>query len=124
MEALLATIVVVVSCPEKGSKNPDGSAPYDQEVMTMLIEVQKQGRIKIAFDRAGTSTAVAEDERKFQAAKAIRKDDPHNREWKEMIMQTHWWKQYTSGVKSFLLSQAQDHQGTLKVICINVRHRF
>ena len=31
---------IVVSCPEQGSVNADGSPPYDQAVMTKLIELQ------------------------------------------------------------------------------------
>ena len=44
---------VVVSCPEMGSAKPDGGPPYDQEVMTKLMELQSTGLLKIAFDRAG-----------------------------------------------------------------------
>ena len=47
-----AVVYIVVSCPERGSLKPDGSGPYEQEVMTKLMELQGLGRIKIAFDRA------------------------------------------------------------------------
>ena len=76
---------IVVSCPEQGSLNADGSEPYDQAVMTKLIELQALGRIKIAFDRAGTSTASAEDNEAFRGAEGLRQIQPDNPNWKKMI---------------------------------------
>ena len=68
---MMATLVVVVSCPELGSLNPDGGGPYDQAVMTKLMEMQSAGLLKIAFDRAGTSTASEEDRHAFVSPQAI-----------------------------------------------------
>jgi hypothetical protein len=62
---------MVVSCPELGSLSPDGGGPYDQAVMTKLMEMQSAGLLKIAFDRAGTSTASEEDRHAFVSPQAI-----------------------------------------------------
>jgi ankyrin repeat protein len=109
---------IVVSCPEQGSLNADGSAPYDQAVMTKLIELQDLGRVKIAFDRAGTSTASKDDEKKFRSAEILQQSG----EWdtaKELILGTKWFQAYTGGVKKFLSAEAQGFDGTQVIICID-----
>ena len=110
---------IVVSCPERGSLKPDGSGPYEQEVMTKLMELQGLGRIKIAFDRAGTSNASAEDNQAFQGANALKAIG--NDMWKKMVKDTKWFQTYCGGVKKFLSALAQEHSGgMLVVICIHV----
>ena len=75
-------IPIVVSCPEHGTMDPDngeqrlaqGADPqqvFNQEVMTQLMRLCDAGLIKIAFDRAGTSTASPEDTDMFEAASHI-----------------------------------------------------
>jgi hypothetical protein len=52
--------VVVMSCPELGTRDPYGDPPYDERVMDKVAELQQRGVLKMGFDRAGSSTAVAE----------------------------------------------------------------
>jgi serine/threonine protein kinase len=68
--ALLDQKVVVMSCPEIGTLRPDGSEPFDQNVMDKVSELVKRGVVKLGFDRAGTSTAVKteEENRKWSIA--------------------------------------------------------
>jgi hypothetical protein len=54
------TKLVVMSCPEVGTIDPYGAAPYDQRVMDKVAELQQRGILKMGFDRAGSSTAVPE----------------------------------------------------------------
>eukprot|EP01048_Picozoa_sp_COSAG05_P027687 COSAG05_NODE_8200_length_727_cov_0.815287_2_plen_156_part_01 len=98
---LMKETTVVVSCPERGTLKHDGSGPYNQEVTTILTALQGKGRIKIAFDRAGTSNASEEDTAAFQAADLLRKADPDNPTWKLMIKDTKWFQTYVGGVKDF-----------------------
>jgi hypothetical protein len=55
---------IVMSCPEMGTLKPDGSGPYDQNVMDKVSELSKLDFVHLGFDRAGTSTAVKTDEEK------------------------------------------------------------
>ena len=85
----------------------------------MLSKLQDEGRIKIAFDRAGTSNASAEDNQAFQGANALKAIG--NDMWKKMVKDTKWFQTYCGGVKKFLSALAQDHSGgMLLVICIHV----
>ena len=73
LESYLAQLhqkIIVMSCPEKGTLKPDGSAPFDQNVMDKVSDLVKLGVVKLGFDRAGTSTAVKteEENRKWSIA--------------------------------------------------------
>jgi hypothetical protein len=86
--------------------------------MTKLIELQDLGRVKIAFDRAGTSTASKDDEKKFRSAEILQQSG----EWdtaKELILGTKWFQAYTGGVKKFLSAEAQGFDDTQVIICID-----
>jgi hypothetical protein len=113
-------IPIVVSCPEQGSLNPDGSPPFDQEVMTALQQLQRDGHVKMAFDRAGTSNASKEDYDAFQAATTLQQSMPDNPMWKKMIKDTKWFETYKGGTKKALIVEAQSAAGaSLLVVCIN-----
>ena len=51
----------MLSCPEFGTLDPYNEPPYDQPVMDKIEEMQKAGKVKFGFDRAGTSTKHPED---------------------------------------------------------------
>jgi hypothetical protein len=55
--------VLVLSCPETGSSNHDDShGPWDELVMDKVQELQlrsRDGNIKLAFDRKGSTTCVS-----------------------------------------------------------------
>jgi hypothetical protein len=75
--------------------------------------------LKIAFDRAGTSNASAEDNQAFQGANTLKASG--NDMWKKMVKDTKWFQTYCGGVKKFLSALAQDHSGgMLLVVCIHV----
>ena len=44
--------VIVMSCPEHGTLDPNGGPPYSQSVMDKVNELQQRGRLKGGFDRA------------------------------------------------------------------------
>ena len=48
--------VIVMSSPEEGTRRADGRGPYNERVMDKVAELQQRGRLKMGFDRAGTST--------------------------------------------------------------------
>ena len=113
-----AVVYIVVSCPERGSLKPDGSGPYEQEVMTKLMELQGLGRIKIAFDRAGTSNANKEDEKAFRAAATLQESGQSDMA-KKIVIDSKWFQTYTGGVKKFLAAEAQGFDGTQVILCID-----
>ena len=45
---MTTSIVVVVSCPENGSLKPDETGPYDQKVMSKLMEMQSEDAERFA----------------------------------------------------------------------------
>ena len=108
---------VVVSCPEEGTLNQDGSGPYDQEVMGKIMELQTKERIKMAFDRAGTSNASREDTDRFREADQLREAEDDG--WKLVIRSTLWFQTYSGGVKKALMMVAQERECVLDVICIH-----
>lgn len=81
---------IVVSCPEVGTLQSDGSEPYDEKVMEKMSELQKAGRVKMAFDRAGTSNASKEDTTAFEACTTLR--EAGNPMWKDMVKGTNWFQ--------------------------------
>ena len=73
LESYLAQLhqkIIVMSCPEKGTLNPDGSGPWEEKVMDKVSKLVNLGAVKLGFDRAGTSTAVKteEENRKWSIA--------------------------------------------------------
>eukprot|EP01048_Picozoa_sp_COSAG05_P002455 COSAG05_NODE_101_length_19100_cov_24.260144_8_plen_357_part_00 len=116
----MTEIDVVVSCPEWGSLKLDGSGPYDQEVTTMLTKLQEEGRIRIAFDRAGTSNASKEDTDAFAAAITLQKAGTGGGSWMTPIKGTKWFQTYKGGVKKALTMIQQERPGALLIVlCIN-----
>ena len=60
--------------------------------MTKLSDMQKAGRIKIAFDRAGTSNASEEDVKTFEAATMLQQSGGPEEVWKKLIKDTKWFQ--------------------------------
>ena len=126
-------IVIVASCPEQGSLRADGGAPYDQAVMTRLVSLQQTSaaafaadpnaavcRIRIAFDRAGTSTASKQDAATFHSAEILKTAGGPVEVWKKLIKDTKWFQTYTGGVKKSLMMAAQtDPDANMIVLCID-----
>eukprot|EP01043_Picozoa_sp_COSAG02_P054695 COSAG02_NODE_6232_length_3710_cov_3.154528_4_plen_198_part_01 len=103
VEAIRATVRVssdilrrvVVSCPELTTLDPDGRGPYDQLAMDKCLHLQEQGIVKLAFDRAGTSTARQEDVPLFEAGG-------------EKIKETMWFYGYATAVKRCVSLEMQN----------------
>eukprot|EP01045_Picozoa_sp_COSAG04_P018744 COSAG04_NODE_1758_length_5668_cov_2.648411_2_plen_1402_part_00 len=98
---------IVVSCPELATMDPEGRGPYDQLAMEKVKHLQQQGIVKMAFDRAGTSTARAEDVPLFEAGDAMK------------IKETVWFYGYTTAVKRCISLELQNFRGTLELICVD-----
>jgi hypothetical protein len=113
-------LVVVASCPERGTLQPDGTGPYNQEVMTRLIELRDEGRIQVAFDRAGTSTSSPQDTQMFHVATALMKRGEKERVWMRIIESTKWFHAYKQMVKMALQQiQTANLEHYLEVVCID-----
>eukprot|EP01043_Picozoa_sp_COSAG02_P062312 COSAG02_NODE_8565_length_2522_cov_2.349979_2_plen_608_part_00 len=97
---------IVMSCPEKGTLDPFGDGPYEELVMDKVMELQQCDKVKMGFDRAGTSTAVPEDKPLFDS------NDPAN------IRLTRWFYGYKTSAKRILQVESQGFQGQIVVICI------
>ena len=67
-------VLVVASCPEFGTRDTEitDATQFEEEVMTHLLRLRDDGRIHIAFDRAGTSTSSPHDTMVFAIASALR----------------------------------------------------
>lgn len=125
-----AVLPVVVSSSEVGRSNQKGSSEsyphmeYNEKgkplIMKKLDELVKAKKIKIAYDKAGTSTASAKDGKAIERALKLRNpEDPEDTEWKEMIKETGWWKTFTDSLKQTIKMEAQGADGeTLTVVCI------
>ena len=87
--------------------------------MTKLSDMQKAGRIKIAFDRAGTSNASEEDKAVFASAALLQEQGMDPSVWKKLIKDTKWFQTYCGAVKKAMMMEAQDYEGALDVICIH-----
>eukprot|EP01047_Picozoa_sp_COSAG01_P059771 COSAG01_NODE_7226_length_3297_cov_3.568793_3_plen_421_part_00 len=117
-ERPLGRLLVVASCPEKGTLKPDGSAPYDQEVMTKLIELRDDQVLHVAFDRAGTSTSSRSDKGRFELAAELQKQGFKG--WQYVIKDTKWFHAYEQMVKMALQQiQSEYPECTLEVVCLN-----
>ena len=108
---------IVMSCPELGTLNEDGSGPYDQNVMEKVSQLQQIGYVKLGFDRAGTSTARAQDGALFDKAFSLRDAGKHD-EATEMLKSTDWWYGYQTSVKQAVKLECQNFDGVLNVTCI------
>ena len=97
---------IVVSMPEMATLDPDGNGPYDQFAMETIKEVQQRGVVKVAFDRAGSTTARPEDAPLFATG------DP------EKIKQTFWFYGYVTALKRCISLESQHFGGLLELICI------
>ena len=75
--------------------------------MEKVKDLQLQGIVKMAFDRAGTSTARAEDVPLFEAGDAMK------------IKETVWFYGYTTAVKRCISLELQNFRGTLELICVD-----
>lgn len=97
--------VVVMSCPEKSTLKPDGSGPYDQHVMDKVGQLQQRGRLKMGFDRAGTSTQHPED---------------HDVDWSvpEQIARSRWMYGFKTAAKKVLAVESQHFDGIVLCVCI------
>ena len=108
---------VVMSCPEDGTINPDGSGPYDQKVMEKVSELQQIGYVKFGFDRAGTSTAREKDAAIFERAFELRNGGDQQKAV-ALLKSTDWWYGYQTSVKQAVKLECQGFNGELDVICV------
>ena len=94
--------VIVMSCPELGTRSPHGEGPYTEKVMDKVQELQKLGRVFFGFDRANTTTAHAEDQ-------AL--------DWKnpEHIRKSKWMYGYKTAAKRTIQFACQGFDGTLVI---------
>ena len=108
---------VVMSCPEMGTLDKDGGAPYDQNVMEMVSQLQQIGYVKFGFDRAGTSTGREKDGEKFDSAFALWAKGKHD-EAIRLLKSTDWWYGYQTSVKQAVKLECQGFDGILDITCI------
>ena len=97
--------VVVMSCTEMGPLSLDGGPPYDQPVMDKIAELQQRERVKMGFDRAGSSTTHPED-------RDVDLTD------KEQIRRSRWRDGFKTAAKKILAIECQNFAGIVVVICI------
>eukprot|EP01048_Picozoa_sp_COSAG05_P012121 COSAG05_NODE_1192_length_5572_cov_3.202266_3_plen_947_part_00 len=115
--------VVVMSTSEMGTIDPDGGPPYDQEVMTKVVEMQKRGLVKLGFDRAGSSNTDERDSDTWpkiifeEAKKDLFEPDLEKR--KKLVKQTYWFAGYKAAVKAQLKLECQNFDGTVVVVCLH-----
>eukprot|EP01043_Picozoa_sp_COSAG02_P054804 COSAG02_NODE_6264_length_3694_cov_140.769402_2_plen_841_part_00 len=105
---------VVVSSPEMATLKPDGEGPYDQFAMDECRDLQNKGVLKIAFDRAGSTTAREEDEELFTSLQAA--SDPTV--YAQIVKKTYWFYGYATAVKRCILLELQGFKGRLELVCI------
>lgn len=105
---------IVVSSPEWATKDPEGNGPYDQPAMDRCKELQQLGLLKIAFDRAGTTTARQEDEELFERLQ----EATDLAECAQIVKKTYWFYGYATAVKRCIVLESQGFKGRLELICI------
>eukprot|EP01043_Picozoa_sp_COSAG02_P038193 COSAG02_NODE_2926_length_7728_cov_3.194521_9_plen_302_part_01 len=98
--------VVVMSCPEKGTLRAGGEAPYDQDVMEKVAELQRRGLLKMGFDRAGSSTRHPEDD-------GLDWSDPKD------IKRSRWMYGFRTAAKKVMALECQSFDGVVVVVCIS-----
>lgn len=120
--ALLDRKAIVMSCPEKGSLDPNGGEPYDQPVMDKINELRQRGRLKGGFDRAGSSNQDPRDDETwpqiFKTAGLEHLFETDGEKRKEMIKSTYWFTGYRTAAKAQMNLECQTFDGTLEIICI------
>ena len=113
---------IVMSCPEMGTLNPDGSGPYDQKVMDKINELRQRGRLKGGFDRAGSSNMDPRDDEMwpkiFQTAGKEDLFETDQNKRKMLIKSTYWFTGYRTAAKAQMNLECQTFNGTLEVVCI------
>ena len=97
--------VLVMSCPEMGTLSPFNEPPYDQEVMAKVEGMQKADKVKMGFDRKGSSTTHPEDE---------------NVDWtdKEQVRSSKWMYGFVTAAKKVISTESQGFAGKLVIVCI------
>eukprot|EP00928_Gymnodinium_smaydae_P036928 TRINITY_DN25724_c0_g1_i1.p1 TRINITY_DN25724_c0_g1~~TRINITY_DN25724_c0_g1_i1.p1 ORF type:complete len:172 (+),score=28.01 TRINITY_DN25724_c0_g1_i1:123-638(+) len=106
--------IVVMSTPEWGTEKPDGSGPYDVNVMKEIQKLQRDERdgsknFVVAFDRAGSSTANDADAERGEWWKGD----------EAVIKSTYWFYGYRTRVKTCVVVECQNFEGVLDVICVH-----
>ena len=116
---------IVVSSPEWATKDPEGNGPYDQPAMGKCKELQDLGVLKIAFDRANSSTTDERDKSNWEELKKIDTElqtNPDNSDLKaqyaEIIKTTYWFYGYATAVKRCIVLELQGFTDRLELICI------
>eukprot|EP00928_Gymnodinium_smaydae_P038963 TRINITY_DN2673_c0_g1_i1.p1 TRINITY_DN2673_c0_g1~~TRINITY_DN2673_c0_g1_i1.p1 ORF type:complete len:646 (+),score=122.36 TRINITY_DN2673_c0_g1_i1:82-2019(+) len=110
---LRARRIVIMSTPEWGTAKPDGSGPYDVNVMKEIQKLQHDNEdgsknFIVAFDRAGSSTANDADAER----------GPWWNGDEAEIKSTYWFYGYCTRVKTCVTVECQNFGGVLDVICI------
>ena len=98
--------LIVMSCPEMGTLDPYENGPYDVNVMDKIEEMSKVGKVKMGFDRAGTSTTSPKDK---------------DVDWteKEQVRASEWMYGFKTAAKAIIKTESQGFSGLLQIICIN-----
>lgn len=110
---------IVVSSPEMASLNPEGDGPYDQPAMETCKELQRLGVLKIAFDRAGTTTTDKRDTVKFEQLQLMSTvTDADRTAYADLLKTTYWYYGYQTAVKRCIALELQNFNGLLELICI------
>ena len=97
--------VIVMSCPEHGTLRRDGKGPYDQPVMDKVAELLRRKVLKMAFDRAGSSTAHPEDA-------DVDWSDPRS------IKRSRWMYGFRTAAKKVMAIECQSFDGVVVIVCI------
>ena len=97
--------VIVMSCPEHGTRRADGAGPYDEDVMAKVAELQQRGLLKMGFDRAGSSTQHPAD---------------RDVDWSDAlsIRGSQWMYGFQTAAKKVMAVESQGFDGILVVVCI------
>ena len=111
----LAERILVLSTPEYGSLDP-ANGKFTEPVMKKVAELHRRGLLSMGFDRAGTSTAHAEDAEIWDRYTAHLQRGQID-EAKQCVRETRWWEDFKSACKKAFGSQVQDWEH-VRVVCI------
>ena len=106
---------VVMSAPEEGTRRADGQGPYDEPAMDKLAELQRRGRLKMGFDRKGTSTQDSADE---PDGRQVAGKAPVDWQDATSIKSTQWFYGFRTAAKKVMSIECQGFDGILIVVCI------
>eukprot|EP01045_Picozoa_sp_COSAG04_P018856 COSAG04_NODE_1779_length_5595_cov_1.888464_4_plen_1114_part_00 len=97
---------IVMSCPEMGTLDPYENGPFDQRVMDKIEEMSKRGKVKMGFDRAGTTTTSPKDK---------------DVDWtdSEQVRKSEWMYGFKTAAKAIIRTESQGFDGLMEVLCIN-----